>query len=346
MTKWRRGLQCLPGVLATLLVGACDWISLAVNSLTYGEVQRGEVANLAVHDSVAFATLAEDGLEIVDIRSGRTMDTVPPPAGSESVDDIAISGDLAFVLDARAPGHLSVLSFRDPLHPRLISPPREVPVGPFSGVSANAGRCVVSGGTSALTLWHYDSAGVLTGPIATGDLGRGQPDVLVGTDGRTAFVSTHYRGPYFGLDVLGLDQSGPSLTALAELRIDGAGFTTGGSKPANFPVEMATLGQDSVLVAYGQGVAVIGRTTTGQAQLLERIDVGGPAVNIDVLGTNAVVAVAGRHPALVLLAFSGGQARIVKRYPLPAGARPAGVALTTTRVAVAARERGVLVFER
>lgn len=332
--------------LAALVASACNWVSLAKNSLTYRDIQRGEAANLAVFDALIYATRAQDGLAIVGAGSGTTLATLPPPAGSESVDDVATAGNLLFVLDARAPGHLSVYSVADPLQPRLVTPPRAVPVGPFSGVSANAGLCIVSGGTSELTAWRYDSAGTLTGPVATADLGRGQPDVLVAHDGTLAYVSTHYRGPYFGLSVVRYDSAAGQLEPLAELELDGAGFTTGGAKPANFPIEAAVLGHDTVLVGHARGVTVIGTADPRRPAALATIDVGGPAVNVDVLDHVAAVAVSGSAPAVVLLELSGREARTIKRIPLAPGTLPLGVALTPARIAVAARDRGVLVLER
>ncbi|MGH7644032.1 MAG: hypothetical protein ACREMR_00465, partial [Gemmatimonadales bacterium] len=212
----RRRARPLGGAaLAALVASACNWVSLAKNSLTYRDIQRGEAANVAVLDTLIYATQAQDGLAIVGAGSGATLATLPPPGGSESVDDLAIAGDLLFVLDAREPGHLSVYSLADPLHPHLVAPPREAPVGPFSGVSASGGLCIVSGGTSELTAWRYDRAGRLTGPVATADLGRGQPDVLVARDGMLAYVSTHYWGPSFGLDVVRYDSSAQRLKQLA-----------------------------------------------------------------------------------------------------------------------------------
>jgi len=335
-------LLCLIGLAA----GSCRWVSLAATALTYREIQRGEAANVVARDTLVYATKAQDGLAIVDAGSGAILVALPPPAGSESVDDLATASDLLFVLDARPPGHLSAYSLTDPLHPRLVSPPRDVPVGPFSGVSANGGLCIVSGGTSELTAWRYDSSGVLTGPVATTDLGRGQPDVLVARDGQRAYVSTHYRGPYFGLDVVRYDPAAQQMEKLAELELDGAGFTAGGAKPANFPIEAALLSADTVLVGHARGVAVIGTDDPRRPTVLAQIDVGGPVVNVDALDRVAVAAVSGPEPALVVLDFSGPQARVIKRIPLAPGTLPAGVALTATHVVVAARDRGVLVFER
>jgi hypothetical protein len=333
-------------LLAFLTTASCDWLSLATNALTYRELEPGQAGNLAAMDSLIYVTLAEDGLAIVDGRSGRALTALPPPHGSESVDDLAIADDLLFVLDARAPGHLSVFSLRDPRQPRLVSPPRMVPVGPFSGVSAHAGLCIVSGGTSELTAWRYDSDGLAADPPATADLGRGQPDVLLARGGRVAYVSTHYWGPHFGLDIVRYDTASSRLDKLAELALRGAGFTAGGAKPANFPIEAAALGRDTLLVAHARGVAVIDVSQPRRPRLLATIDVGGPAVNVDARGAGALVAVSGPAPALVLLDFTDGRATVARRFALAPGTFPAGVALTATHAAVAVGDRGVHVFER
>ena len=335
-------LLLLPVAFAT---ASCNWLSLARHSLTYRELRRGETGNLAAHDSLVYATVADDGVIIVDARSGTRLATIAPPPGSESIDDVAVADGLLFALDARPPGHVSVYSLEHPLRPQLVSPPRPVPVGPFSGISAAAGICIVSGGTSDLTVWRYDRAGLSAAPVATADLGRGQPDVLLAPDGRLALVSTHHWGPYFGLDVVALDaggQPGPP----AELEIAGAGFTAGGARPANFPIEAAVLGRDTVLVAHAGGVAFVDVRTPDHPVLRATIDLGGPAVNVDARGNTVLVAVAGEAPALVLLEVAGGRAALARRIPLPSGTLPGGVALTATHAAVALAARGVQTFER
>ena len=330
--------------LVILAIASCNWLSLARNALTYRELQRGETGNLAARDSLIYATLAEDGWTIVGAGSGKRLATIPPPAGSESVDDLALSDGLLFVLDARPPGYVSVYSLDDPLRPRLLSPPRAVPVGPFAGVAAASGVCIVSGGTSELTVWHYDTLGLGAAPLATADLGRGQPDVLLADDGRHAYVSTHYWGPYFGLDVVTVD--GSEVRAAAELEIDGAGFTSGGAKPANFPIEAALFGRDTVLVAHAGGVSIVDVRVPDRPLLRATIDVGGPAVNVDTHGNAVAVAVAGTAPALVFLDIGNGSATLARRIPLPPGTLPAGVALTATQAAVALADRGIQRFER
>ncbi len=240
----------------TPLFTGCKWISLAANALTYHTMQPGEVGNLVARDSIVYATRGTGGLAILDGRSGTELGTVPTPSASESIDDIAIDGELLFALDAQPPGHVAIFSLADPLHPQLVSAPQSAPVGPFSGISARDGIAMVSGGTSELTVWEYDVAGRLYGPVATSDLGRGQPDILVSRGG-LALVSTHYWGPYFGLELIRYDSTSRSIVRLGSLKLDGAGFTAGGVKPANFPIDAAMIGSDTVLVAFARGVAVI-----------------------------------------------------------------------------------------
>lgn len=332
-------------VSATLLCAGCNWLSLAANALTYDTLQSGEAGNVAATDSIVYATQGGAGLVWLDSRSGNRLGSLSPPLGSESIDDIAVDGELLFALDAEAPGHLAVFSLANPLQPALISAPRLAAVGPFSGVSAADGVVMVSGGTSQLAVWQYDRKGHLEGPLATADLGRGQPDIVVTANG-LAYASTHYWGPYFGLDILRYDSSTHVLSTLSELRLDGAGFTKGGAKPANFPLAVQMFGADTLLIAFARGVAVVGISNPEAPLLLQVIDVGGKAVSIGTRGREAVVAVAAPNPAVVILEFNGSGPPNTKRISLPPGTNPAGIAFTGARVAVAARERGVLLIDR
>jgi len=337
----RLSSAALLGLSATI---GCNWISLAKNAYSYETTARGEAANVVARDGVAWVAVGEDGLAIVDARTGARLRTVAPPSGSESVDDVAIADSLLFVLDAREPGHLSAFALRGRDSVALLSPPRTVPVGPFSGVSASQGIAVVSGGTSRLTAWRYDASGLArdTVPFATADLGRGQPDVLLANG--VAFVATHYWGPYFGLDVVPIRTGEPAATS--KLELDGGGFTDGGAKPANFPIELALMNDTTLLVAFARGVAVIDVARPEQPRLVRVVDVGGPAVNVDAANGVAAVSVAGATPEVAILDSLGG---VVRHRPLPAGTKPLGVALSGTnaeQVIVAARGRGVMIVNR
>jgi hypothetical protein len=340
----RRIVRCLSAVAVILSSTSCGWVSLASSALTYENIQPGETGNIVVLDSLAYATLADSGMRIVDARSGRTVASMAPPSGCESIDDVAVSDGLLFALDARKPGHLCVFSLRDRARPRPVGGPLEVPVGPFSGISAQAGVVAVSGGTSQLTLWRYDTTGV-HGPPATIDVGRGQPDVLLARHGRVAFVSTHYWGPYFGLDLVRYDARGRVLSHLASVDLPRAGFTAGGAKPANFPIESAQIDDSTMVVAHAGGLAVMSVGDVMAPTLVTTIDVGGPAVNVDAFDRSIAVVVAAR-PAVIVLLEAIPNPHIVRRIPLAPGTNPTAVALSERTLIVAARNQGILVFER
>ena len=330
--------------LAGLALAGCNWVSLAASALTYDTLRPGEAGNIVARGSFAYVTLGDSGFAVAEAGSGRRVAVASPGPGMESVDDVAIDGDLLFALDARPPGALSVWSLRDPSRPARVGPAVHVPVGPFSGVSARAGLCIVSGGTSELTAWRYDSAGTLASAGSL-DLGRGQPDVLVAS-GELAFVSSHYWGPYFGLDVVRSEAG--TFSRVGRLPLDGAGFTAGGAKPATFPLESAMLDSVTLLVAHQRGLAVVRVRDPRAPALIEVIGVG-PAVNVDAAGRVAAVTVGGSAPLVAFVDFDAPGASRVRRVALPPGTNPAGIALSTPNASVAlvaARGQGVLVVHR
>jgi hypothetical protein len=329
-----------------LLTGltACNWVSLASHAASYRATAAGEAGNVVIYGPYAYSTLAEQGLALTALATGQAVARVPPPAGSQSIDDLAVADGLLFVLDARAPGFLSVLSLADPKAPALVSGPVPVPVGPFTGVSAAAGRVVVSGGTSRLTLRSYDPEGHLGAAAATADLGRGQPDVLLSSDGRRAYVSTHFFGPRFGITVLDVGDP-PALTERGRLELETFGFTAGGAKPANFPVEMAARA-GLVLVAHSHGLAFVD-VRGASPTLVKLLDPGVEAVNVDVVDDMAVVVGSSPRPLLAFVDIARPeQAAVTRSVPLPPGTYATGVAIGPAQVAVAAHGKGVLLYPR
>ena len=329
-------------VAAVLLAAAAffapPWIALGYHALSYPVTGAGEAANVMIDGSTVFASRADRGFEILDAVSGRVLRTVAPPAGSESVDDLAIADRFLFVLDARAPGHLSVFSIADPANPMLVSPPVDVAVGPFSGVSAGAGRVIVSGGTSLMSLRSYDAAGRLGPVLAMQDFGRGQPDVLLAPDGARAFVSTHRWGPYFALTTV---RVASTLSKAATLNVGTYGFTAGGAKPASFPLKTALEG-DVLLVADLEGLHVLSVADLDRPQVLAHLDLGMKAVNVDIRENIAAVVGSSPRPMLVLVDVGvPSTPRVVRSIPLPEGSYPTGVAIGATHIAVASHQHGV-----
>ena len=340
-TLWLGGGALFIIVMATL---GRPWIALAYSAASYPVTRAGEAANVVTDGTLAFVSLGERGLEIVDVASGKVLEIVPPPASSESVDDLAIAGRFLFALDARPPGHLSVFSLASSPSLKLVSPPTEVAVGPFSGVSAGGGRVIVSGGTSLMSLRAYDSEGRLGPRLAEIDCGRGQPDILMNPDGTWAFVSTHRWGPYFGLTSVRVAGSPPSMTKSGSLKLDTYGFTAGGAKPANFPIETALEG-DVLYAATLRGLTVVSMAVPDQPNLLATLDAGVKGVNVDVRDHLAALVGSSPKPTLVLIDVrSPSSPRVVRSISLPEGSRPTGVAIGAAHVVVAAGNQGVLRF--
>lgn len=298
-------------------------------------------ANAVIDGATVFVSRAERGLDVVDAASQRIIATVPPPEGSESVDDLVVAERFLFALDARPPGHLSVFAIGDPSAPVLVSGPIPVAVGPFSGVSAAGGRVIVSGGTSRMSLHAYDARGALSPVVATADFGRGQPDVLLAPDGARAFVSTHYWGPYFGLTTV----HAGSLAKAGSIGLDTYGFTDGGAKPASFPLETALDG-DVLLAADVRGLTVLSVADLAAPRVLARLDVGVKAVNVDARDHLAAVVGSSPEPRLVLVDLhSPASPRIVRTIDLPERSHPTGVAIGAAHIAVASHQQ-ILIFPK
>jgi hypothetical protein len=328
------------------LFQGCAWVGLTWGALTYPTTRSGETANVVSDGTWAYATRGAAGLEILDLAAQppvRRFVALPP--GVESADDVALADGLLFVLDARAPGHLAVFSLADPANPALAGEPVAVEVGPVSGVSAAHGRVVVSGGTSRLTLRAYDTAGRLGADVATADLGRGQPDVLLCPYGRYAFVSTHDWGPYFSLKIARLTDAG-ALELEDSLELATYGFTPGGAKPANFPIEAAF--QDRlVYVVSADGLRVIELAPDAAPRLLAHLPLDLEPVNVDVRDGIAAVVGSAPAPALVFIdARRPQRPRVLQSVPLPHGSRGTGVALTASHAVVAAHGLGTLLYAR
>ncbi|MGH8441417.1 MAG: hypothetical protein ACRETF_00755 [Nevskiaceae bacterium] len=347
---WNRVAQralivVIAGVQA-LALGGCAWLGLSWGAFSYPTTQSGEAANVAVYGDWAYVTRGAVGYEVLRAGRSTTSHVFMAPPGLGSVDDVAVADGLLFVLDAQPPGYLRVLSLADPSAPRLIGAPVEVPVGPFSGVTAAGGRVIVSGGTSSLTLRPYDRAGRLGPVVASADLGRGQPDALLAAGGELGFVSTHDWGPYFHVALVRASLQPPAVTEIGAVAVDSYGFTPGGARPASFPIETAVEGS-LLYVASAAGLGIFDVADATAPKLLARIDPGVMPVNVDVRG--GIAAVVGSKPAPLLVFVDvrdPAHPEILQSYPLPDGSLATGVALTDTYAVVAAHGHGAQLFDR
>lgn len=333
-------------MLAVFGLGGCSWVELAWNALTYPTTRAGESANVVVHGEWAYVTRGAAGIEVVHLGGREPTRVVPVQGGGESADDLAVADGLLFVLDARPPGHLAVYTLEDPSAPTLRNSPVPAEVGPFSGVSAAGGRVIVSGGTSRLSMRSYERTGFLGSEMVTVDFGRGQPDVVLAADGGAAYVSTHDWGPYFQFTVATLASEPLQITGQGALPLDTYGFTPGGAKPANFPIEGAAAG--SILyLAFAAGLGIFDVADPSMPKLLALLKLDVEPVNVDVNDGVAALVGSSPWPRLALIDVrEPSHPRILQSIPLPEDSLATGVAIASSHVVVAAHGRGTLLFNR
>ncbi|MEO0649360.1 MAG: hypothetical protein AAFZ65_01620 [Planctomycetota bacterium] len=338
-----RDVRLLPGantidVVASAPGAGSDAVSISI------EHDVLDANNVVVVDGFAYAALGVGGIGVVDLER-RTGTRIAPPAGSGSVDDVAVADGLLFALDAAGAGNLSVFSLADGGVPALVDGPTPVPVSPFAGVSAGGGRVVTSGGTSLLRVYTYDAAGQLSASFASADLGTGQPDVLVDPTGDQAFVSTDFSGTVggsgFGITIINLFNPPASPTVFAQIGIPGAGFTPGGGGPANFAIESARV-DDLLLVASGAGLTVVDLA----AQTVLPFGIGISGVSVDASSTRAFVVGTTPLRSLVRVDISNPAApQVLASDSFAAPGTFTGVATDGEHVVVAGNAGGLFVFD-
>lgn len=296
--------------------------------------------NVVLRGRFAYVAQGAAGLGVMTLRT-REFVTLPPPAGSNRVDDVAVADGFLFLLDAATGGRLAVMSLENPNAPVLVGAPVVVPVGPFAGVSAGGGRVVVSGGTGLMTVRSYDATGQLSSSVSSIDLGIGQPDVTVSEDGLLAFVSTDFAGTFggagFGLTTVSL---GTPLSIQSRTGLLGSGFTPGFQTPANFPIASANIG-DGVVVAHGGGLSRV----SAQGSLIGSQSLGFSGVNVAVSGTRAFVVGSNRNLAQLEVG-AAGQPQLLETVQFPGPGVFTGVAVNERFVVIAANAGGLRVMSR
>lgn len=242
---------------------------------------------------VVYGSAGADGVVVLNATDASVLERISLPSGFDGIHDVAVDGDLLFVLDGRG-GSVGVFTIAGAdQKPTFVTGSREeVSVGPYAGVSAGGGKMVVSGGTGSMSIFSYSSAGALTVLTNSVDLGTGQPDVLVDSDGSYAYVSTDFSGRVdgsgFGITTVDLNSNDLSDPSIERVGLSGAGFTDGVSTPANFPIESAISG-NRLLVAHGGGLSILSLADRAKPSLTRTLDLDFGGVNVDADGDSAVV---------------------------------------------------------
>jgi len=316
-------LTCAALAMGSAALLGHRWLALGWNAWHYPAASPSARAQAVVDGGYLYIAAGTDGIEVVDLANEERRRLVPSKAPSDRIDDLAIADGWLFALDATPPGHLMTYSLANPDLPSLSGEVVPVPVAPFSGVSAAGGVVAVSGGTSQLTLREYDRHGRLGAQVITADFGRGQPDIALRSDGRMAAISTHTFGPDFAITLAEIHRRPLSLRELSQLALKDAGFTSGGFKPAHFPLVAAWRG-DRVYVADGGGLSVVDVSNPRQPKILLKDRRPQPSVDVMVSGDEIDVLRAGSEPAVFRYCLDdSGLPTPAGRWNLPAGIRPA-----------------------
>ncbi|MCA9619984.1 MAG: hypothetical protein KC731_13255 [Myxococcales bacterium] len=247
---------------------------------------RGGAINLARSGDWLLVARGTAGLDVVRASSGEVVQHLDPSDSLDSYDDVSGSAGLFVALDADD-GRLASFSL-DAEGKAALADERDVPSGPYSGVSLAGGRAVVSGGTCAITLLDLAADGTLTWREEL-EAFRGQPDVTLFPAGRGALLSTHFSGAEdeyvdgqeFGVSALDFDP----LVIRDTAGLAGAGFTDGGGTPASWPVR-AAIREDLAVVAHGGGLDLLSASVWRLAPLAH-VELPGPGVDVAIEGSRA-----------------------------------------------------------
>jgi len=325
-SRLRVTLLCAALALGLAALLGHRWLALGWNAWHYPAASPSARTQAVLAGGHAYLAAGAGGIEVVDPATQERRTLVPPEAPADRIDDLAIAGGWLFALDATPPGYLMTYSLADADRPSPSGEIVEVPVAPFSGVSAAAGVVAVSGGTSQLTLREYGRDGRFGKEVITADFGRGQPDIALSPDGRLAAISTHTFGPDFAIIFAGIDRRPLGLKALSRLGLKDAGFTAGGFKPAHFPL-IAVWRGNRVYLADGGGLGVVDVSDPRKPRILLRDRRPRPAMDVVVSGAELDVLRAGSDPAVLRYRLDGsGLPTLTASRSLPSGSRPAAIA--------------------
>ncbi len=301
--------------------------------------------NVVVNETHAFAALGASGLAIVELAT-RNRIVIPPPAGSQTVDDVSLDGDLLFTMDSGGgSGFISVYSVADPTAPELRSGPVSFSTNLFSGISAANGRVAVSSGTSDVIVRSYDANGNLSSDFGAIEVSLGHPDVIVAPDGNRAVISSDFRGTVngqgFGITLINTATN--NLQLVRRRGLPGATFSQGTQQPANFPIESAISGE-TLLVAHGGGLSLLDLNLT---QATRTLNLGFQAINVDIQGDTAFVVGQneGTDPFLARVDFQSASPQVQVENLATTG-EATSVAVNEDFIVVAANDEGLLVLER
>jgi hypothetical protein len=303
------------------------------------DIETRNSSCVVIHGDYAYFANGERGIQVINLETKGTVALLSPFFPARSIDDLCLDGNLLFALDAEVVGYISVYNIENPAAPKLLSSNTKVPVEPFSGISANNGNVVVSGGTKYFSHKTYNAEGEISKGQNRLTRDQGHPDVLLSNDGNTALISTHFEGSRFGIISAKLTNS--DVEVISEIIIPGAGFTTGTTDLTGFPIKSA-LYQNSVLVAHGAGLTIFDLNNNALTQLIH-LNLNIEAVNITVHNDFAYVIGYSPLPTLVKVDIKDlNSPSIIESTELSTAGDISSIAVSDKAIFITAGESGIL----
>lgn len=326
-------MRIIPSVLVILILAGCQDTYDTPNHVP-GVVK--------VSNGLLYAAYGEGGLIISDEVSKETLAHIFPPRGMNSIDDFDVESDLIFAIDSRGRDYLAVFSYSKGQEPQLEASPIQVQGGPFNGISAKNGNLVVSGGTTFLNRFTYNSEGELSGPVTFGR-DRGHPEVLLSENGQFAFVSTDFDGVRYGITSLYIGNELDVPGIVSELDLDGSGFTPGVTKPVGFPIQSSVI-DNHLLVAHGGGLTIIQLVEEGGFGTSFTLDIGLSGISVATEADRAyVIGYQNDTPSMVAIDISDiNNPSIISTVALNTNDIPTSIAIGMNRIYIAAGKTGIL----
>lgn len=278
-----------------------------------GSYSFSGATNVAIGLGRAFIARGSS-LGVLDLTTGASV------SYTVTTHDVAVLGNYVYALNAVKPGAspnfsnqggsgtLNVITFANPASPAYAASGLSTNVGPYSGIAVGgSNRFVVSGGTGLLRGGTFTGSSLSTN--FTRDLGTGQPDVTLSSDGTQAYVSTDFDGNNYGITVLNMS-NGATLDRV--FLVSGSSRvlnTPGSATPANFGMESSVVpGRSFILTTHIDGMVAISLTsldnninTSPVLRSIASSTLGVTPISVDVYGTRAYIVGSSPSPRLVIV---------------------------------------------
>ncbi|MBK07510.1 MAG: hypothetical protein CL920_19420 [Deltaproteobacteria bacterium] len=320
---------CLHTQLAC--VAGHDWFTLPIRA-----------NNILIIDQTGYVSMNTQGLSVINMVDGSTFTQLAPDQskGIASTDLIAHVGNTLIALDAYAPGNISTYDMSTPSAPTATGSVRTLTLDRFTHLHTTSSRLAVAGGTGPVKIWDVDSAGALK-TLATISSSNEQNVVHLSEKKDQIYIFGPLATNSFGLRIVALPPTESAPKEVSQLAIDGAGNTKGSILPVHLAVSAHEV-EDTLLVAFAKGLAIIDVKDPTTPTLLKTLDLKLQATAMTVYGKKAYVVGTASTPTLVTIDISAPSApTILEESTLPSNCKPVSVTVSDQYIAIAGHDTGL-----